>query len=239
MSIQPEQLTPSLAPSNKTIQIILADDHALVRNGIKSLLQESTGIQVIAEAANGEDALQLAAEMEPDMLIVDIRMPGLNGIQTVARLRIESPTVKALVLSMHDSDEYVLQSVEAGACGYLLKDTTKEEFIKAIHTIDQGGKYFSADISTILVHKYLENVTTPPHKSPETTARIEHQVKLTKRQTQILKLALNGMTNKEIAEHIDKSIRTVEAHRFSLMKKLEVKNLAELSKRAKELGLVE
>ncbi|MEM9984196.1 MAG: response regulator transcription factor [Bacteroidota bacterium] len=217
------------------INVILADDHSLVRDGIKALLEESENISVIAEASDGTEALALAADLQPDILIVDIRMPGLNGIQTVARLSKESPEVKALVLSMHDSEEYVLQSVESGAHGYLLKDTTREEFVKAIHTIDGGEKYFSADISTIIVQKYLENVTgAPPVKevSPPETPRI----KLSKRQTQILTLVLDGMTNKEIAEHIAVSIRTVEAHRFSLMKKLEVKNLAELTKKAKEFG---
>ncbi len=217
------------------INVILADDHSLVRDGIKALLEESEHISVIAEASDGTEALELAANLQPDILIVDIRMPGLNGIQTVARLSKESPDVKALVLSMHDSEEYVLQSVESGAHGYLLKDTTREEFVKAIHTIDGGEKYFSADISTIIVQKYLENVTgTAPVK--EAPKPENPRIKLSKRQTQILALVLDGMTNKEIAEHIEVSIRTVEAHRFSLMKKLEVKNLAELTKKAKEFG---
>lgn len=238
MDINDKQET--LRENSTVIQIILADDHSLVRDGIKSLLQETEDIKVIAEASNGEEALALVPQLNPDILIVDIKMPGLNGIQTVARLSQQNPEVKALVLSMHDSEEYVLQSVEAGADGYLLKDTSKEEFIKAIYTINQGEKYFSADISPILVKKYLENVRPSSAKKDllNTPSISQDQIKITKRQSQILELAVNGMSNKEIAEHINKSIRTVEAHRFSLMKKLEVKNLAELAMKARELGLI-
>ncbi|MEO0899947.1 MAG: response regulator transcription factor [Bacteroidota bacterium] len=220
------------------IRVVLADDHSLVRDGIKALLQESSFIEVIAEASNGEEALGMVGELNPDLLIVDIRMPVLNGIQTVSKLKETSPDVKALVLSMHDSDEYVLNSVEAGASGYLLKDTSKDEFIKAIQTIVKGEKYFSADISTILVKKYLEKVKTPSSEPDSIPESPQELVSLTRRQKQILELAIGGMSNKEIAEHLGKSIRTVEAHRFSLMKKLEVKNLAELTLKAKELGLI-
>jgi len=222
------------------INVILADDHSLVRDGIKALLEESTDIKVIAEASNGTEALELSASLKPHILIVDIRMPGLSGIQTVSRLSHESPNVKALVLSMHDSEEYVLQSVESGAYGYLLKDTTRDEFIKAIHTINRGEKYFSADIATIIVQKYLEKVSPSASPAPKEVVPVSTpQIGLSKRQSQILKLVLSGMTNKEIAEHLGKSVRTIETHRFSLMKKLEVKNLAELTQKAREMGFVE
>jgi len=224
----------------KKIKVVLADDHSLVRDGIKALLEEAEDIQVIGEAADGEEALKKVEGTTPDILIVDIRMPKLNGIETVAKLTQQSPNTKALVLSMHDSEEYVLKSVEAGAYGYLLKDTSREEFIKAIHTIYDGGKYFSGDISPIIVSKYLESiagtpVTAPVVKpSPSTTS----DIKLTKRQKQILEFAIDGKSNKEISEILGKSVRTVEAHRFSLMKKMGVKNLLELSKKAQELGLL-
>lgn len=225
----------------KKIRVVLADDHSLVRDGIKALLEEAEDIQVIGEAADGEEALKKVEGTTPDILIVDIRMPKLNGIETVAKLTKQSPNTKALVLSMHDSEEYVLKSVEAGAYGYLLKDTSREEFIKAVHTIYDGGKYFSGDISPIIVNKYLESVTgTPPvatvdKPAPSTTTS---DIKLTKRQKQILEFAIDGKSNKEISEILGKSIRTVEAHRFSLMKKIGVKNLLELSKKAQELGLL-
>lgn len=225
------------------IRIVLADDHSLVRDGIRSLLAEYPEINVVAEAANGEEALQKVAENTPDILIVDIRMPKLNGIQTVFQLTQQASSTKALVLSMHDSEEYVLKSIEAGAYGYLLKDTSKEEFLKAIHAIYEGGKYFSGDISPILVRKFLENIQSPknqtieaPTQAPKTTTL--PPIKLTKRQKQILELAVTGLSNKEIAERLDKSIRTVEAHRFTLMKKMQVKNLIELSIKGKKYGFI-
>jgi len=222
------------------IRIALADDHSLVRDGIKSLLEEFEEIEVIAEASDGREALEIIESDTPDILIVDIRMPVLNGIETVSRMTENNSSTRALVLSMHDSDEYVLQSIEAGANGYLLKDTSKEEFVKAIHTVHQGGQYFSGDISPILVKKYLENVkqkTTTLNSAGATETNTEG-IHLTRRQKQILDLVVSGKSNKEIAEELGKSVRTIEAHRFSLMKKMQVKNQIELSNKARELGLI-
>lgn len=223
------------------IDIILADDHALVRDGIRSLLEDFPEIRVLGEAADGVEALSQVDKHNPDILIVDIRMPRMNGIETVTQLSKKSNKTKALVLSMHDSEEYVVQSVEAGAYGYLLKDTNRQEFLKAIKTIHSGDKYFSGDISAILVKQLLgkskptTQQTLPPHNESKAKTL---QVKLTKRQKEILQLAVSGMSNQEIADHLGKSIRTIEAHRFTMMKKLGVKNLLELSNKAKELGLV-
>jgi len=228
--------------SKNKITVVLADDHSLVRDGIKSLLEDAPNIVVLGEAANGEEALLKVAEIKPDILIVDIRMPKLNGIDTVAKLTQTNTSTKALVLSMHDSEDYILKSVEAGAFGYILKDTNKEEFIKAIHTIYKGGKYFSGDISPIFINRYLENLNVPSSQptitSNPSSPTATSDIKLTKRQKEILELAIQGLSNKEIATHLGISIRTIEAHRFSMMKKLEVKNLMELSKKAKGLGLV-
>ncbi|MEM6629637.1 MAG: response regulator transcription factor [Bacteroidota bacterium] len=225
--------------TKQAIRVILADDHSLVRDGIKSLLEEAENIRVIGEAADGEEAINVVSIQAPDILIVDIRMPGLNGIETISEMRKKGIATKALVLSMHDSEEYVLQSVEAGAHGYLLKDTSKEEFIKAIHTIHKGEKYFSGDISPILVKGYLEKVSPESAVEPEPEEIPTANIKLTKRQKEILQLAVTGMSNQEIADHLGKSRRTVEAHRFSLMKKIGAKNLADLIKKAQEFNLIE
>lgn len=222
---------------NQKITILLADDHELVRNGIKALLQSDSSLQVIAEAANGREALEKIATVNPDLAIIDVRMPELNGIDTVAHIVQSASTTKPIVLSMHDSEEYVLKSIEAGSFGYLLKDTSKDEFLRAIHMVAKGEKYFSADISQILANKYLENLGTsdaPLDSSP--TANVS--ITLTKREKQIMDMALEGFSNKEIASNLNKSVRTIEAHRFNLMKKLKVKNIAELSAKAKSLGLI-
>lgn len=228
--------------AEEQINVILADDHALIRDGIRALLEGFPEIRVLAEAADGQEALQKVNQYNPDILIVDIRMPKLNGIETVAQLSKMSSTTKALVLSMHDSEEYVIQSVEAGAYGYLLKDTNRQEFLRAIKTIHKGDKYFSGDISAILVNRLLSKQETVTINSPKITKEKEEEkptIKLTKRQKEILKLAVNGMSNKEIAEYLGKSIRTVEAHRFTMMKKMGVKNLLELVNKAKTFGLID
>lgn len=216
----------------KVIKIILADDHLLVRNGIKSLLLEDDSLDVIGEAANGKEALELAKETQPDLLIIDVRMPIMDGIEAAGRLKDFAPNTKSIVLSMHDSEEYILKSIKAGASGYLLKDTGKEEFLKAINTVYNGGKYFSGDISNVIVSNYLQNssVSNQIAKPPK------NSLGLTKKEIEILSLILSGMTNTEISDKLGKSKRTIETHRFNLMKKMNVKNLIELSSKAKELG---
>lgn len=215
-----------------SIKILLADDHLLVRNGIKSLLEEDNTLDVIGEASNGQEALNLAKELKPDLLIIDVRMPIMDGIEAVGHLQNYSSNTKAIVLSMHDSEEYILKSIKAGASGYLLKDTGKDEFIKAINTIYKGGKYFSGDISNVIVSSYLQNTTSTPKK----TVAPSNSHGLTKKEIEILLLILSGRTNTEISDSLGKSKRTIETHRFNLMKKLNVKNLIELSSKAKELG---
>ena len=216
----------------KSIKILLADDHLLVRNGIKSLLEEEDSLKVIGEAANGQEALDLAKELKPDLLIIDVRMPIMDGIEAVGHLHKYAPDTKAIVLSMHDSEEYILKSIKAGASGYLLKDTGKPEFIKAINTISKGGKYFSGDISNVIVSNFLQNSNSVPKKPAAPSS--SHG--LTKKEVEILQLILSGRTNTEISDSLGKSKRTIETHRFNLMKKLNVKNLIELSSKAKELG---
>lgn len=216
-----------------TINILLTDDHLLVRNGIKSLLEEDENLHVIGEASNGKEALELAKELQPDLLIIDVRMPVMDGIEAVGYLKDYAPNTKAIVLSMHDSEEYILKSIQAGASGYLLKDTGKPEFIKAINTVYKGGKYFSGDISNVIVSSYLQNSTS---QVKEKTPTPKHSHGLTKKEVEILSQILAGRTNSEISENLGKSKRTIETHRFNLMKKLNVKNLIELSSKARELG---
>ncbi len=216
------------------INVVLVDDHVLVRNGIKSLLEEEKDIKVIDEASDGLEALEVLKTSQPDILIVDIRMPEMNGIEVVKEVNKSYSTVKTLVLSMHDSEEYVLKSIDAGADGYMLKGASKVEFMKALHTVASGGKFYSGDISSIIIN----NMVNGKIKRPATEKPIENIFKLTKREKQILALVLEGKSNKEIAEEIEVSKRTAEVHRFNLMKKLEVKNLIELSKKATEHGLV-
>ncbi len=218
------------------INVVLADDHVLVRDGIRALLEDQSGIVVIDEASNGKEALEVISKSKPHVLIVDIRMPGMNGIEVVGEITKQQIDVKTLVLSMHDSEEYVVKAIQAGADGYLLKGASKEEFLKALHSVASGGKYFTGDVSAIIMdnfvngNKPVEGTPNPPLKTAP--------FKLTKREKQILGLVLELKNNKDIAEELAISKRTAEVHRFNLMKKLEVKNLKELSSKAIEYGLV-
>ncbi|MFL0685584.1 LuxR family two component transcriptional regulator [Algoriphagus aquaeductus] len=210
------------------IQVVLADDHVVVRNGIKMLLENEKEITVIGEASDGIEALEEVKEKQPDLLIIDIRMPHMNGLEATSKLKNYSSKTRSLILSMHQDEDYILQAVENGADGYLLKDSSREEFLKAIRTVSQGGKYFSGDVSNILVNSLL-NKKNPASKAA--TTEEEHPYDLTKREKQILQLVYEGTGNKEIADSLGKSIRTIETHRFNIMKKLKVNNVVELLKK--------
>jgi DNA-binding NarL/FixJ family response regulator len=216
------------------INVVLADDHVLVRDGIKALLEDQQGINVIDEASNGKEAIEVIAKKQPHILIVDIRMPELNGIEVVKVINETYKDVRTLVLSMHDSEEYVIQAIQAGADGYLLKGASKDEFLKALHTVAGGGKYFTGDVSSIIMNNFVNGVI----KSASKKTVVEDPFNLTKREKQILTLVLQLKNNKDIAEELNISRRTAEVHRFNLMKKLDVKNIMELNHKANEFHLI-
>ena len=222
---------------DKTTSIVLADDHSLVRDGIRALLEENDNYVVIGEVSNGKEAVQMVLDKKPDLLIIDIRMPLMNGIEAVEELKKHSSFTKCIILSMHDSEEYILKSVNAGASGYLLKDTGKTEFLKAISTVEQGGKYFSGDISNVLVNNLLsQGHAKQEGKVPASNGN--NSFGITSKELQILELVLSGLTNKQISEKLQKSKRTIETHRFNLMRKMGVNNLMDLAKKAQEHKLV-
>lgn len=222
---------------DKTARIVLADDHSLVRDGIRALLEEDANYEVIGEVSNGKEAVQMVLDKKPDLLIIDIRMPEMNGIEAVEELKKHSSTTKSIILSMHDSEEYILKSVNAGASGYLLKDTGKTEFLKAISTVEQGGKYFSGDISNVLVNNLLSQGQTK-QESKLQPKNGNNSFGITSKELQILELVLSGLTNKQISEKLQKSKRTIETHRFNLMRKMGVNNLMDLARKAQEYKLI-
>lgn len=207
----------------KKISIVLADDHVLVRNGIKAMLESESDLQVVGEASDGNEALESARNLKPDILVLDIRMPNMNGLEAAARLKNQSPSTKGVILSMHDSEEYVLQALDAGAYGYLLKDTDKNEFIKALKQIHSGTKYFSGGVSNVLANRILHQRPASPTSAPK-----ENRYHLTKREKEILRMVIEGRHNKDIAEALGKSVRTIETHRFNIMKKIEVNNAVDM-----------
>lgn len=219
------------------INVVLADDHALVRNGIKAMLESDHDIQVIGEAGDGSEALAMAQKLHPDILVLDIRMPNMTGLEAAARLGQVSPETKAVILSMHDSEEYVLEALGAGAYGYLLKDTDKAEFIKALKQVHGGSRYFSGAVSNVLANHLLG---TKPTATATITQTNEAQdlYHLTKKEKEILSMVVDGKQNKQIAEALDKSVRTIETHRFNIMKKMGVNNAIDMVNKAVRENLV-
>lgn len=237
---------------NSMYRILLVDDHSLVRNGIKSLLADVPDLEVVGEASNGEEAILITDKLKPNLVICDIRMPKKNGIEAVSEMSKTMGATKFIMLSMHDSEEYIIQSVQAGAHGYLLKDAGKEEFLKAIQTVRDGGKYYTGDVSSILVNNLLQSGNGVPLNGVTKTSSIDDvgsavneensdtpNYNLTKREHQILEKAVAGFSNREIAEALGISKRTTEVHRFNLMKKLNVKNILDLSNKARKFGLID
>lgn len=204
------------------INIVLADDHVLVRKGIMAMLESDNDINVVGEAGNGNEALASARALHPDILLLDIRMPGMSGLEAAAKLRNYSPGTKAVILSMHDSEDYVIEALNAGAYGYLLKDTDKAEFIKALKQIHAGNKYFSGAVSNVLAK------LARPHSSTNVASSKDDTYHLTRREKEILRKVVDGQHNQDIADSLGKSVRTIETHRFNIMKKLAVNNAVDM-----------
>ncbi|MEW7290558.1 response regulator transcription factor [Aquimarina sp. 2304DJ70-9] len=224
------------------IKIVLVDDHFMVRDGIRAILEDEKDYSVIGEASNGIEAIKSIQDLKPDIAICDIRMPEMSGIEMVQEIKKLGLSTKTVMLSMHDSDEYILQSINAGADGYLLKGASKEEFLKALSMVSRGEKYFSGDVSSILVRKIRSEEDTFSNdvtSIAKTKTMAKNPFDLTKRENQILHLAISGMTNKDIATELNISKRTTEVHRFNLMKKMDVKNVLELNNKAKQFGMID
>lgn len=230
----------------ETIKILLVDDHEIVRNGLKSLIESEEGLMVVGGASNGVEAIEVSGKLNPDIIIMDIKMPEMNGIEATRIIKQNANAPKIIILSMHDIEDYVLKAVESGADGYLLKDTGKESFVKAIHKVYAGEKHYSSDISQIFVNTYLNKINSSPTSGQqlmsdtdgaESSSTPSDAFNLTKREKQILKLIIDGQSNRDIANQLDKSVRTIETHRFKIMKKLNVHNAIEMLKVVEENNL--
>lgn len=210
------------------VRVLLADDHALVRAGVRALLQNLDGVTVVAETGNGAEVLEFARAHRPDVVLLDISMPGLGGLEVSAQLRDELPEVRVVMLSMHANEEYVLQALRAGAAGYMLKDSATAELELALKAVMQGEIYLSPPISKQVVEGYVQRV------GAEQTASDN----LTPRQRQVLQLIAEGHSTKEIAHRLNLSVKTVETHRAQLMERLQIREIAGLVKYAIRHGLV-
>lgn len=213
------------------IRVVLADDHAIFRNGVKSLLENEQDIEIIGEAYDGFEAIEKVKNLSPDVIMIDISMPGLSGIDSAEIMHKQYSQTKALILSMHNSDDYILKAVECGAYGYLLKDTTKDEMLKALRAVAAGEKYFTGTVSNIIINGYLNKVSKGDDKAEKNL--------LSRKEKLILKHIVDGMNSREIAEKLELSVRTVDNHRANMMRKLNVRNAAEMVKLAIEQKLIE
>ena len=212
----------------KSIRILLADDHTLVRAGIRSLVQALPGIQVVAEAGDGREALSLIETHQPDVVLLDIAMPGLNGLEVAAQVADNFPYVRVMILSMHANEEYVLRALRAGAAGYLLKDADTAELELAIKAVTRGETYLSPAVSKHIT-EYIRRVGEEAHSTLE---------RLTPRQREVLQLVAEGHTTQEIARMMNLSTKTVETHRTQLMERLDIHDIAGLVRYAVREGLV-
>jgi DNA-binding NarL/FixJ family response regulator len=210
------------------IRVLVADDHALFRAGIRKLLQSFEGVDVVGEAADGHEAIRLSATQRPDVLLMDIGMPGLNGVEAVGRLTQEGPRPRVIILSMHTGEEYVLRAIRAGAAGYLLKDAKPAELEAAVRAVARGEIYLSPAVSRYVVEDVRRGSTD---RSPLD--------RLTPRQREVLQLIAEGNTTKAIAAKLGLSGKTVETHRAQLMERLDTHDIAALVRLAIRLGLVE
>jgi two-component system response regulator NreC len=212
-----------------SIKIILADDHKIFREGMRSLLDKEPDMEVIAGADNGKETVRLAEELLPNVVVMDITMPDLNGIEATRYVKKKAPTVKVLCLSMHSDRRFVLEMFRAGVSGYILKNCAFKELTRAIHTVAANQIYISPQIAHIVVH---ESVAHSAEQTPSV-----HSV-LTAKEREVLQLIAEGKNTKQMAVHLNKSVKTIETHRRNIMRKLNLKSVAELTRYAISEGIV-
>ncbi len=212
------------------VNIVLADDHHLVRQGLRALLEANSDFAIVGEASNGLDAVDLVTRTRPDVLIVDLMMPGLNGLEVTRKIHQQIPDVRVIILSMHADESYVLQALTNGARAYILKESTSSDLTQAIHAVLSGGRYLSAPLSDRVIETYLQQ--------GQSAAITDPYNELTAREREILQLVAEGHTNTKIAELLSISSRTVEVHRTNMMRKLNLHSKADVIRYALRRGIL-
>lgn len=210
------------------ISILLADDHKILREGLRSLIEKERELELIGEADNGKTAVQMACELKPDVVIMDVGMPDLNGIEATKQIMTCAPGCKVLAFSMHSDKRFVLEMLRAGARGYLLKESAFEELVNAVRSVVSNHMYLSSGITDIVVDDYV-HLMTHGNESPESS--------LTHREQDVLKLYADGKNTKQIAAQLNISVKTIETHRRNIMNKLGISTMVELTKYAIRMGM--
>jgi len=216
-------------PRGRKTRVLVADDHAIVRQGLRAILEAEDDIEVVGEAADGREAVRKGLAMQPDVVVMDVSMPRMNGLEATTRIVKDCPSIRVVALTMHSSEEYVYSLLRAGARGYLLKESVSSDLVEAIHAVVRGGTYLHPCISTKVVDGYLKR---PRSASPQGMPDI-----LTPREREILQLIAEGHTNKEIAGLLVLAVKTIENHRSRIMDKLEIHNVAGLTRYAISKGI--
>jgi two-component system response regulator NreC len=211
------------------MRIVIAEDHTILRAGLRALFSSRKDIEVVGEAGDGREAVRIVDKLVPDLLLIDLSMPKLNGIEAIREIKNRHPRIKIIVLTVHKNEEYIMASLEAGATGYILKDASQNELILALEYVMDGKTFLSPSISGKVVDAYLMN------KKTNKTSLLDN---LTSRELEVLKLIAEGHKNKDIADHLCISLKTVEKHRSNLMAKLDRHNTAALTAYAIEKGIV-
>ncbi|MFA6032741.1 MAG: response regulator transcription factor [Myxococcota bacterium] len=214
------------------IRILIADDHTMVRQGIRMMLLTQQDMEVIGEAANGREAVQKAEELDPDVVILDLSMPIMNGLEAARIIAKQNPRIGVLVLTMHLNEEYAFQVLSCGAKGYMIKESSAEEMIKAVRNVYRHETYIDSRISKEVIDAYIKRANTSDSRG------VPKDI-LTPREREVLKLIAEGRSNKEIAQLLDLSVKTVDVHRTNLMKKLNIHDVATLVKFAIKKGLIQ
>lgn len=232
---------PEHAPN--PIRVLLADDHDILRQGLKMLLGMQPDIALVGEARTGNEALALARELSPDVVVMDITMPDMDGLEACRRIRQELPGSQVLMLTMHESEDYFLEALHQGAAGYLVKKAAPTELHMAIQAVARGDAFLYPGLAKALIRSYIErsNEAASAHSEPQTQKEpsFDQELRLlTPREMEVLKLVAEGYTNQEIADHLVVSIKTVQAHRASVMEKLGLHNITHLVRFAIHTGLI-
>ena len=213
------------------IKLLIVDDHAVVRKGIQNLLEEEPNIEIIGEASDGLEAIDKVKTFKPSIVLLDLTMPQMSGFEVAKIISDKYPSTKSLIFSMHNNPEYMVKSVENGAMGYLLKDTSKEEILKALESVSAGNKYFPPTVSAMIIDGLLEQRKQKTNSILKKTSLF---AKISKKEREILKYITKGLSSQEIAEKLSLSVRTVSNHRANILRKTNVKNTAELVRLAVE-----
>jgi DNA-binding NarL/FixJ family response regulator len=212
------------------IKILLVDDHDVVRKGIKTLLETESGIDIVGEAKDGMEAINKVEALLPNIIIMDLTMPNISGIEATKIITDKYSDVKVIIFSMHNNSDYIIKSVENGAFGYLMKESGKEEILKAIYSVADGKKYFPTDISNVIIDDLLVKNKKRISYNIEASSNIFN--KITHKEKEILEYIIQGKNSREIADNLKLSIRTIDNHRANMMKKTKAKNTADLVKMA-------